>query len=149
MCQRCLVSDCDNDPLGRGPTAVRNGGDGDSASERSSNAPQSDSASDQSSNAPQSNSASERSFNDPQSLAKAIGCTYGGSDIEEEGVKEGGSCGDEVRIFTFASNENRDNWFAVAQDPGRKYLVGDKWVVSADTAATLTAAQEKIGGEIN
>jgi hypothetical protein len=93
-------------------------------------------------------SARERSFDTPQSLAKAIGCTYGGSDIEEEGVKEGGSCGDEVRIFTFASNSNRDNWFAVAQDPGRKYLVGEKWVVSADTAATLKAAQENVGGEI-
>ena len=95
-----------------------------------------------------SDSASQRSFDAPQSLAKAIGCTYGGSDIEEEGVKAGGSCGDEVRIFTFASNKNRDSWFAVAQDPGRKYLVGDKWVVSADTAGTLKAAQEKVGGEI-
>jgi len=93
-------------------------------------------------------SASERSFDAPQSLAKAIGCTYGGSDIEEEGVEEGGSCGDEMRIFTFATNENRDSWFAVAQDPGREYLVGDRWVVSADTAETLKAAQEKVGGEI-
>ena len=91
----------------------------------------------------------ERSVGTPQSLAKAIGCSYGGSDIEEEGVKVGGSCGDEVRIFTFASNNDRDNWFAVAQDPGRKYLVGDKWVVSADTAATLKAAQANVGGEIN
>jgi hypothetical protein len=92
--------------------------------------------------------ASERSFDAPQSLAKVIGCGYGGSDIEEEGVKEGGSCGDEIRIFTFASNKNRDTWFAVAQDPGREYLVGDKWVVSSDAAATLKAAHEKVGGEI-
>jgi hypothetical protein len=93
--------------------------------------------------------ADRHSLATPQSVAKAIGCTYGGSDIEEDGVKEGGSCGDELRIFTFATNENRDGWFAVAQDPGRKYLVGDKWVVSADSAATLKAAREKIGGEID
>ena len=90
-----------------------------------------------------------RSFATPQSVAKAIGCTYGGSDIEEDGVKEGGSCGDELRIFTFATNKNRDTWFAVAQDPGRKYLVGDKWVVSADSVATLEAARKQIGGEID
>jgi len=96
-----------------------------------------------------SDAANGDSFATPQSLAMVIGCTYGGSDIEEDGLKEGGSCGDELRIFTFATNENRDNWFAVAQDPGRKYLVGDKWVVSAGSAATLKAAQKKIGGEID
>jgi len=89
-----------------------------------------------------------QSFATPQGAA-VIDCTYGGSDIEEDGVKEGGSCGDQLRIFTFATNENRDTWFAVAQDPGRKYLVGDRWVVSADSAATLEAARKKIGGEID
>lgn len=100
-------------------------------------------------NAGGTGSSTEPSFDDPESLAHAIGCPYGGSDIEEVGVEEGGSCGDEVRIFTFASNEHRDRWFSEAQDPGRVYLVGDRWVISADTATTLEAAQVTVGGEID
>ena len=72
---------------------------------------------------------------------------HGGSDIEEEGVKEGGSCGDEVRIFTFVSTRT-GTWVAVAHDPGRRNTVGDKWVVSADTAATLKAAPARVGSQI-
>jgi hypothetical protein len=80
---------------------------------------------------------SHRSFRTPQSLAGAIGCTFTADESEqEEGVRASGSCG-QVRIYTFATTPEQDGWFAVAQDAGRVYLVGHRWVVSADTRSTL------------
>jgi hypothetical protein len=90
---------------------------------------------------------SHRSFRTPQSLAAAIGCTFEADESEEEGVRASGSCG-QVRIYTFASTPEQDGWFGVAQDAGRVYLVGHRWVVSADTESTLEGVQAKVGGEI-
>ncbi len=86
------------------------------------------------------------SFDSPQAIADEIGCDYeGGSD--ELFVKDGGSCGN-VSVYTFKDNATRDKYVEAASSFGGTYLVGDKWVVSAESAAPLQEARDKIGGEI-
>jgi hypothetical protein len=90
--------------------------------------------------------AEEAAFDSPRAIADEIGCEYeGGSD--ELFVKEGGSCGD-VAIYVFKDNANRDQYVEAASSLGGTYLVGDKWVVSAESADQLQGARDKIGGDI-
>jgi hypothetical protein len=86
------------------------------------------------------------SFDSPQAIADEIGCDYEGGSGELF-VKEGGSCGD-VSIYTFKDNATRDQYVKAASSFGGTYLVGDKWVVSAESADPLQEARGKIGGEI-
>jgi hypothetical protein len=88
----------------------------------------------------------EDTFDSPQAIADEIGCNYqGGSD--ELFVKDGGSCGN-VSVYTFKDNATRDKYVEAASSFGGTYLVGDKWVISAESAAPLQKARDKIGGEI-
>jgi hypothetical protein len=53
-----------------------------------------------------------------------------------------------VSVYTFKDNATRDKYVEAASSFGGTYLVGDKWVVSAESAAPLQEARDKIGGEI-
>jgi hypothetical protein len=87
----------------------------------------------------------EAAFDSPRAIADEIGCEYeGGSD--ELFVKEGGSCGD-LAIYMFKDNASRDQYVEAAFSFGGTYL-GDKWVVSAESADPLQEARDKIGGDI-
>jgi hypothetical protein len=86
----------------------------------------------------------EDTFASPQAIADEIGCNYqGGSD--ELFVKEGGSCGN-VSVYTFKDNATRDKYVEAASSFGGTYLVGDKWVIRAESAAPLQKARDKVGG---
>ena len=53
-----------------------------------------------------------------------------------------------MSVYTFKDNVTRDKYVEAASSFGGTYLVGDKWVVSAESAAPLQQARDKIGGEI-
>jgi hypothetical protein len=79
-----------------------------------------------------------------QQMATRLGCTYEGGSTEVY-VKEGGPCGGWT-LYTFGDNTARDNWVKAAKGFGGNFLEGDRWVVSADTAALIGQAKAKLGG---
>jgi hypothetical protein len=84
-------------------------------------------------------------------VAEAANCSdyKGGSD--QQFISDGGTCtidGQDVFVYYFADNDNRDQWVNVAtQIAGGDYLVGDHFAVQAKMPQ-LEKAQEGLGGEI-
>lgn len=84
-----------------------------------------------------------------QDVADAVGCTGFENDSEEMFVSEGGTCtldGEEIQVYYFADNAARDNYVDVAKQFGANMLMGDHWVVSAESA-TLDKIKADIGGD--
>jgi hypothetical protein len=78
-------------------------------------------------------------------LADKLGCFYEGGSTELY-VQEGGPCGD-YSLYTFRDNTARDAYVEAAGAFGGNLLVGERWVVSADTPALINTAWVKLGGE--
>jgi hypothetical protein len=77
-------------------------------------------------------------------LADKLGCFYEGGSTELY-VQEGGPCGD-YSLYTFRDNTTRDSYVETTSVFGGNLLVGERWVVSADTPALIDAAKAKLGG---
>ncbi|MEU3724090.1 hypothetical protein [Streptomyces sp. NPDC031705] len=52
------------------------------------------------------------------------------------------------RMTTFAAEQGLRSWLAETRVYGGVYLVGDRWVVTAQSADALTALRERLGGTL-
>lgn len=89
----------------------------------------------------------------PSTLASKAGCesSFKTDTTTELYARELGKCtidGAEVSLYSFASNENRDNWLKVASGFGGLYLVLDKGVLTADSKGALETAKASAGGTL-
>ncbi|WP_326586800.1 hypothetical protein [Streptomyces sp. NBC_01294] len=84
-----------------------------------------------------------------EEIATAIGCTAEVS-VEAEELRQGGCETGQgpYRMATFAADTGLRSWLTEAQTYGGLYLVGDRWVVTAQTTEALTALRERLGGSL-
>lgn len=84
-----------------------------------------------------------------EEIAKALGCTAEVS-VEAEELRQGGCETGQgpYRMVTFAADEGLRSWLTEARMYGGLYLVGDRWVVTAQTTEALTALRERLGGSL-
>ncbi|MFJ8015830.1 hypothetical protein [Streptomyces sp. NPDC096339] len=84
-----------------------------------------------------------------EEIATAIGCTAEVS-VEAEELREGGceSGQGAYRMATFAADEGLRSWLAEARIYGGSYLVGNRWVVTAQRTDALTTLREHLGGSL-
>jgi hypothetical protein len=96
-------------------------------------------------------SSTSSSFATPQDIASRLDCT---SPVKSDEimVREAITCdygSDTLEIVTFNDNGQRDSWKKIASGVGGGvYVVGDKWLVSADSTATATNVQRTVGGKV-
>ncbi|MFG2875613.1 hypothetical protein ACGFYU_11510 [Streptomyces sp. NPDC048337] len=82
-------------------------------------------------------------------IAAAIGCTAEVSVQAEELRQAGCQTGQGAfRMVTFAGAEGQGSWLAEARTYGGSYLVGDRWVVTAQPAEALAALRTRLGGSL-
>lgn len=84
-----------------------------------------------------------------EELASALGCTAE-SVTEAEELRQG-ACGTgrgAYRLTTFATEEGLRSWLAETRVYGGVYLVGNRWVVTAQSPEALTALRERLGGTV-
>lgn len=75
----------------------------------------------------------------PESLADELGCSdsFQNSSADELGVESAGECrvsGETVRLLMFASDQARDQFVAVAQGFGGRYVTGPAYAVEVQSA---------------
>lgn len=85
-----------------------------------------------------------------EEIAAAIGCTAEVS-VEAEELREGGCETGQgaFRMATFAADEGLRSWLAEARIYGGSYLVGNRWVVTAQQTGALTTLRERLGGSLD
>ncbi|MFE7185255.1 hypothetical protein [Streptomyces erythrochromogenes] len=84
-----------------------------------------------------------------EQIATAIGCTPEVS-VEADELRQGG-CGTgqgAYRMATFAAQKGLRAWLDEARAYGGVYLVGDRWVVTTQSADALNALRERLGGSV-
>lgn len=85
-----------------------------------------------------------------EGLAEAVGC----GEPEEAGKTldyRQGTCesdGAEYVLLTFDATKGQREWLDVAQMYGGVYLVGDRWVLSAEPRSAMESARGRLGGTI-
>ncbi|WKV70761.1 hypothetical protein AW27_004040 [Streptomyces sp. PCS3-D2] len=84
-----------------------------------------------------------------EEIAKAIGCTAEVS-VEAEELRQGGCETGQgaYRMATFAARDGARAWLDEARAYGGIYLVGDRWVVTTQSADALNALRERLGGSV-
>ncbi|MER5874207.1 hypothetical protein [Streptomyces sp. NPDC002044] len=84
-----------------------------------------------------------------EEIAAAIGCAAEVS-VQAEELRQGGceSAQGPYRIATFAAEQGLRSWLTEAQAYGGLYLVGDRWVVTAQSADALGGLRGRIGGSL-
>ncbi|MFD3330250.1 hypothetical protein [Streptomyces sp. NPDC058701] len=84
-----------------------------------------------------------------EEIAAAIGCAAEVS-VQAEELRQGGceSTQGPYRIATFAAEQGLRSWLTEAQAYGGLYLVGDRWVVTAQSAEALGGLRGRIGGSL-
>ncbi|MFD3762483.1 hypothetical protein [Streptomyces sp. NPDC058622] len=84
-----------------------------------------------------------------EEIAAAIGCAAEVS-VQAEELRQGGceSTQGPFRIATFAAERGLRSWLTEAQAYGGLYLVGDRWVVTAQSADALGGLRGRIGGSL-
>ncbi|MFE9477408.1 hypothetical protein ACFYNM_02250 [Streptomyces spororaveus] len=84
-----------------------------------------------------------------EQIATAIGCTAE-VNVEAEELRQGGCQAGEVvyRMVTFTAQEGLRSWLTEARMYGGRYLVGDRWVVTAPKEEALTALRGRLGGSL-
>ncbi|MFJ2747024.1 MULTISPECIES: hypothetical protein [unclassified Streptomyces] len=84
-----------------------------------------------------------------EQIATAIGCTAE-VNVEAEELRQGGCEAGQViyRMVTFAAEQGLHSWLTEARMYGGIYLVGDRWVVTAQTQEALTTLRGRLGGEL-
>ncbi|MFJ8159340.1 hypothetical protein ACIRBY_00250 [Streptomyces sp. NPDC096136] len=84
-----------------------------------------------------------------EQIATALGCTAElGTQAEElrQGACE--TAQGTYRMTTFHAEEGLRSWLAEAEPYGGVYLVGDRWVVTAQSADALAPLRERLGGSV-
>ncbi|MFE1791570.1 hypothetical protein ACFW7J_24805 [Streptomyces sp. NPDC059525] len=84
-----------------------------------------------------------------EQIAEALGCTAElGTQAEE--LRQGAcQTGQGVyRMTTFAAEAGLRSWLAEAEPYGGFYLVGNRWVVTAQSADALAGLRERLGGSV-
>lgn len=84
-----------------------------------------------------------------EELASALGCTAELSTQADElrqGACETGQGA--YRLTTFAAEEGLRSWLAETRVYGGVYLVGNRWVVTAQSPEALTSLRERLGGTV-
>ncbi|MEW1636994.1 hypothetical protein AB0469_23305 [Streptomyces sp. NPDC093801] len=82
-----------------------------------------------------------------EQIATALGCTAElGTQAEElrQGACE--TAQGTYRMTTFRAEEGLRSWLAEAEPYGGVYLVGDRWVVTAQSADALAGLRGRLGG---
>lgn len=96
-------------------------------------------------------SSSSSSFKTPQEIASKLGCTSP-EPATEVMAREGIDCsydGSTLEIVTFNDNGQRDGWAKIAKKlGGGVYVVGDKWLVDADSTAQAEKIAGVVGGKV-
>lgn len=84
-----------------------------------------------------------------QQIAKAIGCEAEVT-VDADELREGACTTKQgaYRMATFAADEGQRAWLTESQDYGGIYLVGNRWVVTAQTADSLSSLRGNLGGTI-
>lgn len=77
----------------------------------------------------------------PAAVAAEAGCTGLTPDTPplELYVQEGGTCtlgSDSLHIVTFAGDQQRDSYLAVARSFGGSFVVGGRYIIAVDSATT-------------
>lgn len=83
-------------------------------------------------------------------IGAALGCTPEVT-VDAQEVREGAcTVGAEAfRLATFSTTEGRGAWLAESRQYGGTYLVGDRWIVTAPSPASLAPAQTLLGGTLD
>ncbi|MFC9294804.1 hypothetical protein ACFTWH_23795 [Streptomyces sp. NPDC057011] len=84
-----------------------------------------------------------------EEIAAAVGCTAEVS-VQADELRQGGcsTAQGAFRMLTFAGAEGQRSWLAEARTYGGSYLVGDRWVVTAQPPEALTALHARLGGSL-
>ncbi|MFF2848847.1 hypothetical protein ACFVT5_21335 [Streptomyces sp. NPDC058001] len=84
-----------------------------------------------------------------EELALAMGCTaHITTDVDDyrQGVCKTGKA--KYVFLSFVSDQGKRDWLDTAQMYGGVYLVGNRWVLSAEPRQYMTAARSELGGTI-
>ncbi|MFD3546589.1 hypothetical protein ACFWUW_13450 [Streptomyces sp. NPDC058655] len=70
--------------------------------------------------------------------------------VDAEELRQGGCETDRgpYRMATFAADQGLRSWLTEAQTYGGLYLVGDRWVVTAQSADALGVLRGRLGGSL-
>jgi hypothetical protein len=82
-------------------------------------------------------------------LAAALDCTPEIT-VDAEELTEG-ACGagpDAHRLLAFSTAQGLRSWLTESENYGGSYLVGDRWVVTAGSADSLTPLRDRLGGTV-
>ncbi|THA82184.1 hypothetical protein [Streptomyces sp. A0592] len=84
-----------------------------------------------------------------EQIATTIGCTPEVS-VEADELRQGGCETGQgaYRMATFAAQKGLRAWLDEARAYGGIYLVGDRWVVTTQSADALNALRERLGGSV-
>ncbi|MFJ7590648.1 hypothetical protein ACIQZO_25340 [Streptomyces sp. NPDC097617] len=84
-----------------------------------------------------------------EQIATAIGCTAE-VNVEVEELRQAGCEAGQVvyRMVTFTAEKGLHSWLTEARMYGGMYLVGDRWVVTAQTQDALTVLRGRLGGDL-
>ncbi|MEU9037489.1 hypothetical protein AB0D45_21670 [Streptomyces sp. NPDC048352] len=84
-----------------------------------------------------------------EELAAALGCSAEVS-MQADELRQGACATGQgaYRMTTFAAEQGLRSWLAETRVYGGVYLVGDRWVVTAQSADALTALRERLGGTL-
>ncbi|MFD5883834.1 hypothetical protein NRK68_29430 [Streptomyces yangpuensis] len=84
-----------------------------------------------------------------EEIATAIGCSAEVS-MEAEELRQGGCQTEQgaYRMVTFAAQKGLSAWLDEARAYGGVYLVGDRWVVTTQSADALNALRGRLGGSV-
>ncbi|MFD9407622.1 hypothetical protein ACFWBN_11475 [Streptomyces sp. NPDC059989] len=102
-----------------------------------------------SASAPTSAPASTSTSTSIEEIAAAVGCSAEVS-VQAEELRQGGCQTGQgaFRMVTFAAAEGQTSWLAEARMYGGSYLVGDRWVVTAQPPEALAALRTRLGGSL-
>ena len=83
-------------------------------------------------------------------LADAVGCAKPEVAGKTLDYRQGLCETDEAQyiLLTFDTAQGQREWLKVSQMYGGVYLVGNRWVLSAEPRSAMEAAREKLGGTI-
>ncbi|MFJ6777680.1 hypothetical protein [Streptomyces yangpuensis] len=84
-----------------------------------------------------------------EEIATAIGCTAEVS-MEADELRQGGCQTEQgaYRMVTFAAQKGLSAWLEEARAYGGVYLVGDRWVVTTQSADALNTLRGRLGGSV-
>ncbi|KUN79229.1 hypothetical protein [Streptomyces griseoruber] len=86
-----------------------------------------------------------------EALGKAVGCTTAPKEAGKTLDFRQGVCGSadaEYVLLTFDTTEGQRGWLDTAQMYGGVYLVGNRWVLSADPRSEMEKLRKELGGTV-